>query len=69
LKYDPPYAKKPITKNYGGPLSAPNHNSVEEVSLDGSSKLVYANQTGFREKGIHGRRYTSGGEDEQSHAG
>ncbi|XP_043067293.1 disintegrin and metalloproteinase domain-containing protein unc-71 isoform X4 [Drosophila bipectinata] len=68
LKYDPPYAKKPITKNYGGPLSAPNHNSVEEVSLDGSSKLVYANQTGFREKGIHGRRYTSGGEDEQSHA-
>lgn len=28
--------------------STGNHHSVEEVSLDGSSKLVYANQAGFR---------------------
>jgi len=48
LKYDPPYSKKPIAKSYGGAATAPNHHSVEEVSLDGSSKLVYANQTGFR---------------------
>ncbi|XP_016973040.1 disintegrin and metalloproteinase domain-containing protein unc-71 isoform X5 [Drosophila rhopaloa] len=68
LKYDPPYSKKPIAKSYGGAATAPNHHSVEEVSLDGSSKLVYANQTGFRDKGIHGRRYTTCGEDDQSHA-
>ncbi|XP_030378642.1 uncharacterized protein LOC115627181 [Scaptodrosophila lebanonensis] len=68
LKYDPPYSKKPIAKSYGGAATAPNHHSVEEVSLDGSSKLVYANQAGFRDKSIHGRRYTTGGEDDQSHA-
>ncbi|KAH8237747.1 hypothetical protein KR038_010716 [Drosophila bunnanda] len=68
LKYDPPYSKKPIAKSYGGAATAPNHHSVEEVSLDGSSKLVYANQTGFRDKSIHGRRYNTGGEDDQSHA-
>ncbi|XP_033239030.1 uncharacterized protein mmd isoform X4 [Drosophila pseudoobscura] len=68
MKYDPPYSKKPITKSYGGATTAPNHHSVEEVSLDGSSKLVYANQTGFRDKVVHGRRYTTGGEDDQSHA-
>ncbi|XP_033243749.1 disintegrin and metalloproteinase domain-containing protein unc-71 isoform X3 [Drosophila miranda] len=68
MKYDPPYSKKPITKSYGGATTAPNHHSVEEVSLDGSSKLVYANQTGFRDKVVHGRRYTAGGEDDQSHA-
>lgn len=28
--------------------STGNHHSMEEVSLDGSSKLVYANQAGFR---------------------
>ncbi|XP_034135789.1 disintegrin and metalloproteinase domain-containing protein unc-71 isoform X3 [Drosophila guanche] len=68
MKYDPPYSKKPIAKSYGGAATAPNHHSVEEVSLDGSSKLVYANQTGFRDKVVHGRRYTAGGEDDQSHA-
>ncbi|XP_060665493.1 uncharacterized protein LOC132797745 isoform X8 [Drosophila nasuta] len=68
LKYDPPFSKKPIPKGYGGAATAPNHHSVEEVSLDGSSKLVYANQAGFRDKNLHGRRYTTGGEDDQSHA-
>ncbi|BFG01142.1 disintegrin and metalloproteinase domain-containing protein unc-71 [Drosophila madeirensis] len=68
MKYDPPYSKKPIAKSYGGAATAPNHHSVEEVSLDGSSKLVYANQTGFRDKVVHGRRYTTSGEDDQSHA-
>lgn len=49
LKYDPPYSKKPIAKGYASAAAtAANHHSVEEVSLDGSSKLVYANQAGFR---------------------
>lgn len=54
MKYaDQPYTKKP-SKNYGnaGPAAAAggnganavggtaNHNSVEEVSLDGSNKLI-----------------------------
>ncbi|ALC49632.1 mmd, partial [Drosophila busckii] len=68
LKYDAPFSKKPMPKGYGGAATAPNHHSVEEVSLDGSSKLVYANQAGFRDKNMHGRRYTTGGEDDQSHA-
>lgn len=47
LKYDPPYTKKPISKAYGGAGTTANHHSVEEVSLDGSNKLMtYANQTG-----------------------
>ncbi|XP_050332243.1 disintegrin and metalloproteinase domain-containing protein unc-71 isoform X7 [Bactrocera neohumeralis] len=69
LKYDPPYSKKPIAKGYASAAAtAANHHSVEEVSLDGSSKLVYANQAGFRDKSIHGRRYTGGGEDDQAHS-
>ncbi|XP_037932465.1 uncharacterized protein LOC119667246 [Teleopsis dalmanni] len=69
LKYDPPYSKKPIAKGYGGAGTAANHHSVEEVSLDGSGKLVYANQAGFRDKSIHSRRYTaSGTEDDQTHS-
>ncbi|KAL9881597.1 LOW QUALITY PROTEIN: disintegrin and metalloproteinase domain-containing protein mind-meld [Glossina fuscipes fuscipes] len=68
LKYDPPYTKKPIAKGYGGAATAANHHSVEEVSLDGSSKLVYANQAGFsRDKSIHGRRYTAT-DDDQTHS-
>lgn len=40
-KYDPPYTKKPIIKGAGNS----NHVSVEEVSLDGSNKLItYGNQ-------------------------
>lgn len=40
-KYDPPYIKKPIIKGAGNS----NHVSVEEVSLDGSNKLItYGNQ-------------------------
>ncbi|XP_067640124.1 uncharacterized protein mmd isoform X4 [Eurosta solidaginis] len=69
LKYDPPYSKKPIAKGYASAAAtAANHHSVEEVSLDGSSKLVYANQAGFRDKSIHGRRYTVGGDDDQAHS-
>lgn len=46
-KYDPPYIKKPMAK-HGGSVNA-NHRSVEEVSLDGSNKLItYGNQTSFR---------------------
>lgn len=41
IKYDPPYIKKPIIKGAGNS----NHVSVEEVSLDGSNKLItYGNQ-------------------------
>lgn len=36
MKYDVPYQKKPIIKG----SSNSNHHSVEEVSLDGSSKLI-----------------------------
>lgn len=40
-KYDPPYIKKTIIKGAGNS----NHVSVEEVSLDGSNKLItYGNQ-------------------------
>lgn len=39
MKYDPPYTKKPITKAYSSAGNA-NHHSVEEVSLDGSNKLI-----------------------------
>lgn len=39
MKYDPPYTKKSIAKSYGGAGNA-NHRSVEEVSLDGSNKLI-----------------------------
>lgn len=35
-KYDPPYTKKPIIKG----AANSNHHSVEEVSLDGSNKLI-----------------------------
>lgn len=46
-KYDPPYIKKPMVK-HGGSVNA-NHRSVEEVSLDGSNKLItYGNQASFR---------------------
>lgn len=48
LKYDPPYVKKPMAKGYAGAATA-NHHSVEEVSLDGSNKLIaYTTQPGFR---------------------
>lgn len=47
-KYDPPYIKKPVIKGAGNS----NHVSVEEVSLDGSNKLItYGNQ--FRSVTIH----------------
>lgn len=38
MKYDPPYTKKSIAKTYGAGNA--NHHSVEEVSLDGSNKLI-----------------------------
>lgn len=48
LSYDPPYVKKPIAKTYGG-QGAANHHSVEEVSLDGSNKLItYGSAPGYR---------------------
>lgn len=47
LKYDPPYIKKPIAKFAGAPAVG-NHHSAEEMSLDGSSKLVYGNLSQFR---------------------
>lgn len=40
MKYDPPYTKKSIGKTYGGAGNNANHHSVEEVSLDGSNKLI-----------------------------
>ncbi|XP_055911641.1 disintegrin and metalloproteinase domain-containing protein unc-71 isoform X6 [Eupeodes corollae] len=65
LKYDPPYLKKPIAK--AG--NAANHHSVEEVSLDGSSKLMYQNQTGFRDhKTPQVRRLTASSEEDQAHS-
>lgn len=36
MKYDPPYTKKPIIKG----ATNSNHHSVEEVSLDGSNKII-----------------------------
>ncbi|XP_055390177.1 disintegrin and metalloproteinase domain-containing protein unc-71 isoform X3 [Condylostylus longicornis] len=71
LKYDPPYSKKPIAKAYGGAGTTANHHqSVEEVSLDGSSKLMYGNQTVFRDHKAHNiRRMTgSGSEEDQAHS-
>lgn len=47
LKYDPPYIKKPMPK-YAGPTTLVNHHNPEEVSLDGSNKLVYGNIAQFR---------------------
>lgn len=47
LKYDPPYIKKPMAK-YAGPTALVNHHNAEEVSLDGSNKLVYGNIAPFR---------------------
>lgn len=38
MKYDPPYTKKSINKTYGA--GNVNHHSMEEVSLDGSNKLI-----------------------------
>ncbi|XP_055712336.1 disintegrin and metalloproteinase domain-containing protein unc-71 isoform X4 [Phlebotomus papatasi] len=69
LKYDPPYVKKPIAKTYGGAATA-NHHSVEEVSLDGSNKLItYGNQATFREHKMQLRRATgSGGEEDAAHS-
>lgn len=40
MKYDPPYTKKPSKAYTGGAASNANHHSVEEVSLDGSNKLI-----------------------------
>jgi hypothetical protein len=45
LKYDPPYVKKPMAK-YVTTANA-NHHSVEEMSLDGSNKLMFNNQNQF----------------------
>ncbi|XP_073834320.1 disintegrin and metalloproteinase domain-containing protein mind-meld isoform X4 [Musca autumnalis] len=72
LKYDPPYTKKPMAKAYGAPpATAPNHQSVEEISQDGSNKLnVYENQSGFtRDKSIHSRRYTADDDHQHSEKG
>lgn len=45
MKYDPPYTKKPIIK--GGAANS-NHHSVDEVSLDGSNKLITTYGNTFR---------------------
>ncbi|CAO1336972.1 unnamed protein product [Diamesa tonsa] len=70
LKYDPPYIKKPITK-YVTTATANHHHSVEEVSLDGSNKLMFANQNPqFGGQKLQIRRMTgSGSEEDPTHSG
>uniref|UniRef100_A0A336MZJ4 CSON003544 protein n=1 Tax=Culicoides sonorensis TaxID=179676 RepID=A0A336MZJ4_CULSO len=69
LKYDPPYIKKPMAK-FTGPTALVNHHTAEEVSLDGSNKLVYGNITQFRDPKIQMRRMTnSGSEDDPIQTG
>jgi hypothetical protein len=45
LKYDPPYVKKPAAKYIA--TANTNHHSIEEMSLDGTNKLMYNNQNQF----------------------
>ncbi|KAG5678287.1 hypothetical protein PVAND_007974 [Polypedilum vanderplanki] len=67
LKYDPPYVKKPMAK-YVTTANA-NHHSIEEMSLDGSNKLMFNNQNQFGGQKHQIRRMTaSGAEDEQMHS-
>ncbi|XP_063707352.1 disintegrin and metalloproteinase domain-containing protein 22 isoform X2 [Culicoides brevitarsis] len=70
LKYDPPYIKKPIAK-YPGQTALANHRNAEEVSLDGSNKLVYGNIAPYnRDPNVQMRRMTeTGSEDDPTPAG
>ncbi|XP_037027838.1 disintegrin and metalloproteinase domain-containing protein unc-71 [Bradysia coprophila] len=67
MKYDPPYTKKSIGKTYGGAGNA-NHHSVEEVSLDGSNKLITYGNTFRDHKMQQIRRSTGGGDDDATHS-
>lgn len=46
LKYDPPYVKKPMAK-YVTSANANHHSIDEEMSLDGSNKLMLNNPNQF----------------------
>jgi hypothetical protein len=49
LKYDPPYAKKPMAK-YVASNSNANHHTIEEMSLDPTNKYnnqMFNNQNQF----------------------
>ncbi|XP_031627825.1 disintegrin and metalloproteinase domain-containing protein unc-71 [Contarinia nasturtii] len=58
-KYDPPYIKKPIIKGAGNS----NHVSVEEVSLDGSNKLITYGNTFSRDHKMQSIRRSNIEED------
>ncbi|KAL9695020.1 hypothetical protein quinque_014305 [Culex quinquefasciatus] len=70
LKYDPPYAKKPMAKYVSGAnANANHHHSQDDISLDGS-KIMFGNQTTqFRDKSIRRLTATSGSEDDPTHSG
>ncbi|XP_055626644.1 disintegrin and metalloproteinase domain-containing protein unc-71 isoform X4 [Toxorhynchites rutilus septentrionalis] len=70
LKYDPPYVKKPMAKYVGGAANA-NHHSQDDISLEGSNKMMFGNQTTqFRDhKSIRRMTGTSGSEDDPTHSG
>ncbi|XP_055586566.1 uncharacterized protein LOC129739173 isoform X3 [Uranotaenia lowii] len=70
FKYDPPYVKKPMAKYVGGPANA-NHHSQDDISLEGSNKLMFTNQNAqFRDhKSIRRMTGTSGSEDDPTHSG
>ncbi|XP_055550304.1 uncharacterized protein LOC129732887 isoform X7 [Wyeomyia smithii] len=70
LKYDPPYVKKPMAKYVGGAANA-NHHSQDDISLEGSNKMMFGNQTTqFRDhKSIRRMTGTSGSEEDPTHSG
>ncbi|XP_052861925.1 uncharacterized protein LOC128268731 [Anopheles cruzii] len=69
LKYDPPYVKKPMAK-YVGSVTAANHHSQDDISLAGSNKLIFGNQTTqFRDHKAIRRMTGSVSEDDPTHTG
>ncbi|XP_050076828.1 uncharacterized protein LOC126563597 isoform X8 [Anopheles maculipalpis] len=69
LKYDPPYVKKPMAKYVGGATAA-NHHSQDDVSLEGSNKMMFGNQTTqFRDHKAIRRMTGSVSEDDPTHSG
>ncbi|XP_070509632.1 disintegrin and metalloproteinase domain-containing protein 12 isoform X4 [Chironomus tepperi] len=72
LKYDPPYAKKPMAK-YVASNSNANHHTIEEMSLDPTNKYnnqMFNNQNQFGTQKLQIRRMTgTGAEEEPMHSG
>uniref|UniRef100_A0A182FYB1 Uncharacterized protein n=1 Tax=Anopheles albimanus TaxID=7167 RepID=A0A182FYB1_ANOAL len=67
LKYDPPYVKKPVAKYVGGATQA-NHHSQDDISLAGSNKMMFGNQTTqFRDHKSIRRMTGSVSEDDPTH--